>query len=158
MNILVLGLGNLLLADEGVGVHAARALLLEGLPPDTEILDIGTAVLDALPALERANRIILMDAVKAGGKPGTLYRFTLDGCRTTPHLGSMHGFDISRVIALTGRGDLPEVVVLGVEPSVIGWSTELSPPVAEALPSLLEAVKKEMIAAPAHLIKPLGER
>ena len=64
----VLGVGNLLLGDEGVGVHAARALLAGDLH-DAEVLDVGTAILDALPALERARFIVVIDAVEAGGTP-----------------------------------------------------------------------------------------
>ncbi len=58
MKTLILGMGNLLLGDEGVGVHAVRALLKDGCPPGIEILEIGTAILDALPALETAGRVI----------------------------------------------------------------------------------------------------
>ena len=65
METLVLGMGNMLLGDEGVGVHAALALM-EDCPAGTEVLDIGTAILDALPALERAERVIVMDAMKIG--------------------------------------------------------------------------------------------
>jgi hydrogenase maturation protease len=56
----------------------------------------------------------------------------------------MHGFDISRVLALAEHPDPVEVLVLGVEPSCMGWSIELSPEVAEALPLLLEAVRREL--------------
>jgi Ni,Fe-hydrogenase maturation factor len=56
----------------------------------------------------------------------------------------MHGFDIFRVMALAGRTDLPDIVVFGVEPASIAWSTELTPTVGTALPQLLEAVLKEL--------------
>ena len=61
------------------------------------------------------------------------------------NIASLHGFDISRVLALAGHAYPAEVLVLGVEPSYLGWSMELSPQVAEALPLLLEAVKGELI-------------
>ncbi len=141
---LVLGIGNLLLGDEGVGVHAARALQREKLPPEVEILEVGTAILDALPALERADRVIVLDAMKYDGDPGTIYRIPLGRCESSQCIASMHGFDIFRVLALTGREVPPEVMVFGVEPSHIGWSMELSPQVANALTFLLESVKKEI--------------
>lgn len=140
----VLGIGNLLLGDEGVGVHAASALTEnDGLPAGTEVLAVGTAILDALPALEKADRVIVMDAMKGGGPPGTVYRIPFDECKKPETIASMHGFDLSRVMMLTGRSDLPDVLVFGVEPAQMGWSMELSEPVAAAMPALLEAVSKE---------------
>lgn len=144
MKTLVLGIGNLLLGDEGVGVHAARALLQGGYPPGTEVLEIGTAIMDALPALENAKRIIILDAMQEQGQPGTVYRIPLSQCSGSPCIASMHGFDIFRVLALTGLNELPEILVFGVEPAHIGWAMELSPQVAKALPALLEAVREEI--------------
>ncbi|HEX9185544.1 MAG TPA: hydrogenase maturation protease [Vicinamibacteria bacterium] len=143
----VLGLGNLLLGDEGVGVHAARALLDAGLP-GAEVLDVGTAILDALPEIGRAERLVVVDAVEAGGPPGSIYRLALDQVRPAATLGGLHGFDLARTLALAGRGDPPpEVVVLGVEPLRLEWSLELSPVVASALPFLLDAVRREVSPA-----------
>jgi hydrogenase maturation protease len=140
---LVLGIGNLLLGDEGVGVHAARALQSEEWSREVEILEVGTAILDALPALEKADRVMILDAMKNDGNPGTVYRIPLGRCQSSQCIASMHGFDIFRVLALTGREVPPDVLVFGVEPSYIGWSMELSPPVTNALAFLLESVKKE---------------
>jgi hydrogenase maturation protease len=141
---LVLGIGNLLLGDEGVGVHAARALQREECPREVEILEIGTAILDALPALEKADRVIVLDAMKYDGDPGTIYRIPLGKCESSQCIASMHGFDIFRVLALTGREVPPEVLVLGVEPFYLGWSMELSPQVTDALAFLIESVKREI--------------
>ena len=158
----VLGLGNLLLGDEGVGVHAARALLaadvrpgqntgiglaLTSVPRDSavEVLDVGTAILDALPALQTARRIVVIDAVEAGGTPGTIYRFPIDRAQPQRALAGLHGFDITRALALAGASDEPrDVVVLGVEPGRIEWSLDLSPAVAAAMPELLAAVQAEI--------------
>jgi hydrogenase maturation protease len=140
---LVLGLGNLLLGDEGVGVHAAQALMEECFD-DAEIQDTGTAILDALPALERAKRVIVLDAMKGGGTPGTIYRIMMDQCMNNTCIGSLHGFDLRRVMTLAGRETPPEVLVLGVEPAVIEWSVDLSPTIKHALPILLDAVREEL--------------
>ncbi len=144
MATLVLGIGNLLLGDEGLGVHAARALIRNGSPPGTSVLEVGTAILDALPALEEAERVIILDAVKADREPGTLYRMNLEDCETTPCIASMHGFDFHRVLALAGNESSPEVVVLGIEPEQIDWSLELSSRVSESMPRLLEMVRTEL--------------
>ena len=143
MQTIVLGLGNELLGDEGVGVHAARLLQREKLPENTRVLEVGTAILDALQDLEGAERIIVVDAMKAGDPPGTVYKIPLDCCQGSTCIASMHGFDIFRVMALTALGTTPPVTVFGVEPAQIDWSMELSPAVSQAMPLLLEAVRKE---------------
>lgn len=144
MQTVILGIGNELLGDEGVGVHAVRSLEKEPLPPGTRTLEVGTAILDALEELESADRVIVLDAMKDGGEPGTVYKTTLDQCSGSSCIASMHGFDIFRVMALAGRNTPPPVTVFGVEPGVINWSLELSPQVADSLPHLLDAVQDEL--------------
>jgi hydrogenase maturation protease len=147
--MLILGLGNLLLADEGVGVHAARLLMERRRREDVVILDIGTAVLDALPALETADRVIIIDAMKADGPAGSVYRIAYDDCLRPSVIASLHGFDLSRVLAMTGREGCPEITVIGVEPETIAWSLDLSPVVAAALPVVLDTVESEISHYPA---------
>ena len=144
MRTLILGLGNELLGDEGVGVHGVRLLQELALPENSVVLEIGTAILDALPELEQAERVIVLDAMKERSRAGTVYKIPLDHCSGSPCIASMHGFDIFRVMALTGRAEPPPVMVFGVEPEMIGWSMALSPSVAESLPYLVEAVLQEL--------------
>jgi hydrogenase maturation protease len=144
LSTLVLGLGNLLLGDEGVGVHAAQALITEGCPEGTVVLDVGTSILEALPELEQAERVIVIDAVKGGKAPGTIYRMPFEDFAKKPIIASMHGFDLDRVLALTKRQQPPDVLVLGVEPANMAYSLELSREIAGVLPSLLALVKKEI--------------
>jgi len=140
---LVLGVGNLLMGDDGVGVHAAMALCREGGLLGADILEVGTAVLDALPALETADRIIVMDAVCAGEAPGTVYRIPLSQCAENSCIASVHGLSLVRILTLHGK-QVPDGVVLGVEPDHIGWSMSLSSCVEKAFPKLLEAVRQEV--------------
>ena len=148
MNTLILGLGNEILGDEGVGVHAVRALAADSLPAGVEVLEVGTAILDVLPALENPQHLIIIDAMQGPGPAGSVYRTMLDGCSGSPTIASLHGFDIFRVLALAGRKDLPETVVFGVEPAVIGWSMTLSPAVQKAIPHLLNFLYNEFAAWP----------
>ncbi|MFH0995558.1 MAG: hydrogenase maturation protease [Pseudomonadota bacterium] len=143
MKTLVLGVGNLLMGDDGVGVHAAMALFREGGIDGAEILEVGTAILDALPSLEAADRIVVMDAVCAGEAPGTLYRIPLCSCADNSCIASVHGLSLVRILTLYGK-KVPDGVVLGVEPDHIGWSMSLSPRVERALPKLLVAVREEI--------------
>src|SRR5690242_8754356 len=144
MRTLILGIGNLLLCDEGVGVHVARALRQEELPDDVVVLDVGTAFLDALPEIELAERIIVVDAMEAGHAPGTVYRIPFEDCARREMLASLHGFDLSRALFLAGRATAPEAVVIGVEPARLAWGVELSPEVAGSFAAVVEAVKTEI--------------
>lgn len=144
MQTLILGIGNELLGDEGVGVHAARLLRMENLPKQTKVIEVGTAILDALPDLEQADRIIILDAMKNDQLPGTVYKIPLDHCSGASCIASMHGFDIFRVMALAGHSSPPPVIVFGIEPQEINWSLELSTSATEAMPHLLEAVRAEL--------------
>jgi hydrogenase maturation protease len=145
MQTLILGIGNELLGDEGVGVHAARLLLKENLPKQIKIVEVGTAILEALPDLEQADRVIILDAMKDDQPPGTVYKISLDHCSGASCIASMHGFDIFRVMALAGRSTPPPVMVFGVEPQKIDWSLELSTSVTDSMPFLLDAVRAELI-------------
>jgi len=145
LKTLILGMGNEILGDEGVGVHTARALQAESLPSGVEVLEVGTAILDALPALEHAQRILVIDAMQGQKPAGSVYRTRLAECSGAPLIASMHGFDIFRVLALAGRRDMPEIVVFGVEPAVIDWSMSLSPAVQAAVPHLLNALRVELV-------------
>ena len=144
VHTLVMGLGNELLADEGVGVHAVRRLHQAQLPAKVVILEVGTAILNVVSELKFAERIIVIDAMKGGGLPGTVYKVALEACRKNMQIASLHGFDIFRVLALAGRTSVPSVTVFGVEPKQIDWSMTLSSVVDESLPALLEAVQREL--------------
>lgn len=144
MRTLILGIGNLLLCDEGVGVHAARALQQENLPSNIITLEVGTAFLDALPEIERADHIIIIDAMKADHAPGTVYRVPLGDCVRPEYTASLHGLDLSRVLFLAGRTLPADVIVIGVEPALIEWGTELSPQIRNTIPALIETIKTEI--------------
>lgn len=143
-NTLILGMGNLLLCDEGVGVHVARALAQRELPPSVSVVEAGTAFLDVLPDIEWADRILLVDAMEAGRAPGSIYRVPFDECQHPAMLASLHGFDLSRVLYIAGSDRKPEVMVFGVEPACIEWGIELSATVRQALPAVEAAILDEL--------------
>ena len=143
METLVLGLGNELLGDEGVGVHAVRRLSRERLGAEVEVLEVGTRILDAGPYIAEAGRLVVVDAVRGDHPPGTVYRIPFEHCVRRGFLASMHGFDLASVSTLAGADPGLEAVVIGVEPAVIDWSIELSDAVEEALPAVIEAVEQE---------------
>jgi hydrogenase maturation protease len=139
--ILVAGLGNLLLQDDGVGVHAVRELR-QAPPSGVLVVEVGTAVLDALHLYEWADKILALDAMQAGGKPGTVYAFGLEDVADPGIQTSMHELNLRSVFEFLPDRVQPEIMVLGVEPEVIDYGLDLSPSVGAALPELLEATRE----------------
>jgi hydrogenase maturation protease len=144
MNTLILGIGNLLLCDEGVGVHIVRSLAQLNLPPGVTVVEAGTAFLDALPEIAQADRILIVDAMEGGGAPGTVYRVLFDQCRHPAMLASLHGLDLSRVLYMAGNDRKIEIIVFGIEPAHIEWGMELSTVVRNALPAVVEALHEAL--------------
>ncbi len=149
MEVLVLGVGNLLLGDEGVGVHAVRALGRDyTFPPEVELLDGGTAGMELLEPIRQARHLIVIDAVDAGAAAGTVLRLAGDEVRVffgRSHL-SPHQVGLSDVLAvarLAGRAPM-SVTVYGIEPESLEPGLELTPRVAQALPALLQQVVDEL--------------
>jgi len=147
--VIVLGVGNLLLRDDGVGIHAVRKLATMNLPPEVEVVDGGTAGLGLLSYFEEADMVVLIDCLDAGTSPGTIYRIPvaeldLDHAREAV---SLHEMQLRDVLVLAKRlGKLPPAVVYGVQPAAIAWGTELSPEVADVLPRLADLVKSDVLS------------
>lgn len=139
----IMGIGNLLLSDDGIGVHAVKVLKEGQLPEQVEVLDVGTAFMDALPALEQVEKIIVIDAITADMTPGFIYRIPLEKCKPRP-LDTLHNFDIFAMLTLAGNPHPVQVVVLGVEPEKLDWGTELSATVSQVLPNLIAHVVEEI--------------
>lgn len=145
----VLGLGNLVHADDGVGVHAVQELQRDSrVPPGVALLDGGTHGLALFPYISRYTRLLVIDAVNAGERPGTVVRFEGSALNGLPGKASVHQLGFAdMMVALKLLGELPpELVVLGVQPLSTEWSAELSTTVREALPDLLDAVIRQLEA------------
>jgi hydrogenase maturation protease len=139
--LLVIGLGNLLLMDDGVGVHAVLGLQKD--PPEGAVVaEVGTSVLSALHLLEWADKILAIDAMQAGGVPGTVYAFGVDDVDRGGIQASLHELNLLAALDFLKNKARPEIVILGVEPKRIDYGLELTPAVAAALPELTLAVRK----------------
>ncbi len=146
-SLLVLAVGNELSGDDGLGVHALRALHLPenlaALPPDVELVEGGTAGLALLPAISGARALVIIDAVDVGAEPGSVH--VLSGSDLYANLVrlSVHQVGTSDLLAAARlAGMLPErVVLVGVQPATIAAGLDLSPAVAAALPAVVEAVR-----------------
>jgi hydrogenase maturation protease len=144
--VLILGIGNLILKDEGIGVHAVQALEEQDLPPGVEVIDGGTSTMDLLSVIYESDRIIVIDALKAGGEPGAIYRcLPEDLTATSDRPLSLHQIGLLDVLGMARQlGGKAAVVIIGVEPKEISWGMELTEEVQAAVPKVIEAVKREL--------------
>jgi len=144
---LILGVGNLLLSDEGIGIHAVKKLL-EGqlLPASVEIIDGGTAGLNLLYYLEGVERLVIIDAVETGGPPGTIVRLAGDKIPAYMALKvSPHEITLPDFLAAARLRDLypKEVIVWGMQPASLEVGVDLSPDLAAKLNTLIDFVVGE---------------
>jgi hydrogenase maturation protease len=147
LKIVILGVGNLLLSDEGVGVHIANELIKRQLPSGVEVIEGGTDGFRLLNVITEADRLIVIDAVKGGGTPGSIYRFNIDDVQNCPpgFKTSVHQIGILEVINLSGLiGKTPHTTVIGIEPKSLEMSMELSPEIEEKIPRIIELVLEEL--------------
>ncbi|MEA5114255.1 MAG: WbuC family cupin fold metalloprotein [Geobacteraceae bacterium] len=145
---LILGIGNLIMTDDGIGVRVVQRLAEEySFPPEVEIIDGGTLGLDLLPLLEGLDRFLIIDAMETGGPPGTIRRLAGEEIpvafesRLSPHQVGLK--DLLAVSRLMGN-PLPDMVLIGVQHECIELGMELSPPVEARLDELIDRVLQEL--------------
>jgi hydrogenase maturation protease len=145
----VIGVGNLLLKDEGVGVHVVDALQ-RSLPKDRgepAMIDGGTCP-DAFYLLpEGLDKLVVIDAVRGGGEPGAVYRFTPEDIvfRGGP-IASLHQLGLEEGLRVMAHAGLApkHIVIIGVEPKEIDWGLEMSPELQRKVPLIVDLVEKEI--------------
>jgi hydrogenase maturation protease len=148
LSVLVLGIGNILLSDEGVGVKAVEELQSRYNCPDTvEIVDGGTVGFELLPYFENRSHILIIDAVKTGNKPGTIVRIDDPPAffqkKVSPHQIGLA--DVMGIAVITDN--MPQHIALfGIEPKELSTGLELSPEVAKNLRQLVNMVVDELKA------------
>jgi hydrogenase maturation protease len=143
----VLGLGNVLHADDGAGAQAIKRLREDlRVPADVVLVEGGTLGLELLSYVWDCSRLIVIDAVDVGEAPGTVVRMSGEELNSLPGNSSVHQLGVSDLLValrvLAQRQ--PAVVLLGVQPANTDWSTELSPGVTAAMNSLVEAAVREL--------------
>lgn len=147
MSTLLLGIGNILLGDEGIGVRAVEAFARRyAIPDGVEVVDGGTTGMGLLDLIARRERVIIVDAVKMDAAPGTIVR--LAGEQVPPGLRqriSPHALGIGDVLAvLTVIDEAPgELTVIGIEPADLDFGVGLSPDIEARLDDLVDAIAAE---------------
>ena len=148
--VLVLGMGNILLEDEGLGIRALQVLQKRyEIPDGVELLDGGTTGMGLLDEISRRKHLLVLDAVQTGDPPGTLVEMRNDevpvyfGKRVTPHQLGLS--DVLATLELSGEKPA-EVVVLGMVPQSLEMKLELSELVQGQLDGLVELANQELEA------------
>ena len=146
--ILVLGVGNVLLRDEGIGVKVVERLQQRyRFSSNVEVMDGGTLGLRLLDPISRADHLIVVDAVQNGQPPGTLYQLPVDELeKRVTFKNSLHQLDLVETLAYAEvLRDRPTAVIIGIEPADISpWGMELSQAVHSQMEDMCTMVLKEI--------------
>ena len=149
VKVLVLGVGNPILSDDGVGIHVARELKKREMP-GVDVEELAASGLELLDVVRGYDKVVIIDAIQTTkGKPGGLYILEEKDFEKSIHGSSPHGINIATALAL-GRKLVPnempkEVVFFAVEAEdLVNVSEKLTPKVAKALPGIVEQVRKEL--------------
>jgi hydrogenase maturation protease len=146
--VLIVGIGNLLMGDEGVGVHVVRSLINSDLPDGIECLDGGTGGFHLLGALQGARKIVLVDATIDGSPPGTVRKLRPRFSKDYPRTLTAHDIGLKDLLdAFYLIGDRPDVTLLAVSISQLdNLTVELSPRVAARLDEVADMALAEALS------------
>lgn len=145
--ILILGIGNILMADDGVGIRVIERLRGIPLPAEVELVDGGTSGADLIDILAERRKAIVIDAIDVGAKPGTVIRYAGDSWSEHARQAlSLHEVGLGQAMSMVKLiGVAPqEMVVFGIQVQRIEPSLELSAPVTEAVASLVRHILAEI--------------
>ena len=143
MRTLVIGVGNLLRCDDGAGVHVVNRLKNEA--PNIDAEDVAMGSIEILEAMKGYDRVIIVDSVKTGAEPGTVFLVNITGGDEPPVIGSSHGVDLVTTLRL-GAALFPEEmpgeqIIVGVEAGdITTLSEECTPPVEAAINRVVEEI------------------
>lgn len=144
--IMVMGVGNVLLSDEGLGVQFLNELSGDALPNNVELLEGGTAGLELVHLIQDVDFLIIIDAINAKDEPGAIFRFEPEKLKILPEQFevSFHQVGILEVLAMANiLGNAPQTLIFGIQPKSLEWGLDLSPEVYEVFPKIKDLIYKE---------------
>lgn len=146
--IIILGVGNILLKDEGVGVKVIERLKRDfKFPSNIELIDGGTAGFRLIDLLEGAEHLIIVDAVQGNDEPGSIYRFKFEDMpvniskKFSPHQIGI----LETLILIKMLGKIPDTTIIAIQPKdCSNWGTELTPEIEDKIPNIVNLVINEL--------------
>ncbi len=147
MNILVLGLGNVIHQDDGAGVEALNRLrAFATFPPHVRLMDGGTLGIELLPYVQDATHLLLLDAIDVGAEPGTVVRLDGPELLNLPRPQNAHQLGVADLLEAMRftRGALCPTVVLGIQPQSTDWGVGFTPAVEMAMAHLVTSALAEV--------------
>jgi hydrogenase maturation protease len=145
--VVIIGVGNLLLMDEGIGVHVINELEKQKLPQNAGVYDGGTGGFKLIDLMHGARMIIFIDAVETGKAPGTITTFNPENVRSIyrEKKYSLHDTDLMEVIKMTELLDNPpEIEIVGIQPKTINYGMTLSKELADSMSNIVSTVRKRI--------------
>ncbi len=145
--VLILGVGNLLLGDDGFGVHLINSLAEISFPPNVRLLEAGTVSHQLIPLLREIDHLIIIDVVEAGDAPGSIFRFSPQDMQfSKEQMVSLHQISLIDVLMMAEMtGGRPKTIIIGVQPKdVSSWSLELSDEVRAVIPKVKDLIFDEL--------------
>ncbi|MGV8905298.1 MAG: hydrogenase maturation protease [Acetobacterium sp.] len=142
----IIGIGNILLQDDGIGVHVINQLEKEELPVTIKLVDGGTSTLDMLGFFLDYEKVIVVDCLRAGLKPGTIYKIKPEDINNYEKENlSIHDVQILDVVRMAKMMDrTPLVVIFGIEPEKISLELEMTETMIAKIPEIVAHIKKEL--------------
>jgi hydrogenase maturation protease len=145
--VLLLGVGNLLLGDDGFGVHLINSLADTPFPPNVQVLEAGTVSHQLIPLLHEIDNLIIIDVVEAKDTPGSIFRFSPEDLNyTKEQMVSLHQISLIDVLTMAElTGGKPKTIIIAVQPKDVStWSLELTDPVKAVIPKVKELIFEEL--------------
>ena len=143
----IIGFGNLLMGDDGAGIHLIQKLATIPLPAQVELIDGGVNSFAALAELRHASMGIIIDTMNGGGTAGDIYRLTADQLDNQPSTKALSVHDFSLMDSLRSAqqiGELPPIIIYGIEPDELELSLELSVPVTVAIDIVITKIMEDL--------------
>jgi len=146
IKILIIGVGNILLKDEGAGVYVVQQLEKLNLPPEVQVIDAGTELLNFISSIEQTEKLIVIDAIETGAPPGTIFKLTDKDISEPPNkLYSLHQFSLLNTLKILEKtGKKPPTIIIGIEPKEVSMEMKLSPEIEKKIPKIIDLILKEI--------------
>ena len=148
-DILVLGIGNILQKDEGIGVHVVNQMIGSdcAIPVNVELFDGGTSGYDLLPLMSGRRKIVIVDALKTDDRPGSIYRFSADHLVGHNYVYSLHDMGVKKLVdMLRLMGENPEIEIIGIVPEdYSSLDISISDSVKESIPRVINEILKAAV-------------